>query len=798
MIRYIKMLMLSVTALTGSVLGETISGIVYDANLGAPISYAEIIVYQQKDSVQLTGTISGPEGQFGVAGLSPGTYMVEVFFLGYESRFFRDISLEANGSGADLGRINLTPTVIAAETVEVEGRKPAVTYQIDKKVISVDEKLTAVSGSAADVLENVPSVTVDNDGNVSLRGSSNFRVLIDGRPSVLDASDALQQIPASSIENIEIITNPSAKYDPEGTSGLINIIMKKNRRDTRSALANLNAGVDDRFGGDLIYDLQSEKLSVTLGLDYNRRFTDGSDVEEIETLQDGRTSFLYSEGGTTRGRISLGMRGSLAYKPGTADLLALDFRYGNGSYQSGATLEYDEWSSAAADRLRYSSLNDSERSWDYYAASMSYERRFGGKNHQLKGEIYFSRRYSDETSLNERSAPAGGIISGQRALESGPSRQLSGGLDYSRPLGGEHRLDAGYQGQFNQAEDNTGLYFFDPAAGSYVFQEAFENYTDYRRTIHALYGIYGGKWGGLGYQAGLRGEYTDRATLFGLNAPQRFAIDRADIFPSAHFSYQFSDGKQLMGSYSRRIERPRSWYLEPFITWVDAYNVRSGNPALTPEYIDSYEFGFQTFIDKTLFSTEMYYRIGRDRIERVRSVYAENVTIFTPENVGTDYALGSELMLNLDVLKPWNINLLGNLYNYRIEGMLYDRPFSRENFNWNVRFNNAFHLHRNLQLQINTQYDSPTVSSQGRQEGFFSADLALKQTLFAQFMTATLQVRDIFGTEKYERFSRGLDFYNYNLSDRESPSVMLNLRFNFNNYKQPREGGNRGGGDDDF
>ena len=160
------------------------------------------------------------------------------------------------------------------------------------------------------------------------------------------------------------------------------------------------------------------------------------------------------------------------------------------------------------------------------------------------------------------------------------------------------------------------------------FQEAYESYTDYRRTIHAIYGIYGGKWGRLGYQAGLRGEYTDRATAFGLNTPQRFAIDRADLFPSAHFSYQFSDGQQLMGSYSRRIERPRSWYLEPFITWVDAYNVRSGNPALTPEYIDSYEFGFQTFIDKALFSSELYYRIGRDRIERVRSLYAENITIF--------------------------------------------------------------------------------------------------------------------------------------------------------------------------
>lgn len=244
-----------------------------------------------------------------------------------------------------------------------------------------------------------------------------------------------------------------------------------------------------------------------------------------------------------------------------------------------------------------------------------------------------------------------------------------------------------------------------------------------------------------------------------------------------------------MASYTRRIERPRGWQLEPFETWMDANNVRQGNPDLQPEYIDSYELGFQTFIGEIVFSNEIYYRVTHNKVERIRSVYTNDpdnsdITYNSVENVGKDYALGSEFMFVLDPLEMWNINLMGNLYNYKIEGVLYDESFSRESFTWNTRLNNVLKISQGTSLQFNLSYNSSSVSSQGKREGFFSTDAAFKQELFNRKLSLTIQVRDIFSTAKYESTTQGPDFYSYNQFTRESPMVMLNLRYNFNNFKQ--------------
>jgi len=273
-----------------------------------------------------------------------------------------------------------------------------------------------------------------------------------------------------------------------------------------------------------------------------------------------------------------------------------------------------------------------------------------------------------------------------------------------------------------------------------------------------------------------------------------YKIDRIDYFPTLHISYGAQDGQQMMASYTRRIDRPRGYYLEPFETWMDAYNVRKGNPGLSPQYIDSYEFGYQTFLGNNLLSTELYYRRTNNKVERVRSVYENNITLHLVENVGKDYSLGSEFLLNTDLSKKWNINFLGNFYRYRIEGILNENRFSRESYNWGLRLNNILKFTENLQLQLNGRYNSPTVSSQGRREGYFSTDIALKKDFWEKKLSATLQVRDVFGTRDYEYYSEGPDFYTYNYASYTWPNVMLNIRYNLNNYKVKREG-NRDNGD---
>jgi outer membrane receptor protein involved in Fe transport len=256
--------------------------------------------------------------------------------------------------------------------------------------------------------------------------------------------------------------------------------------------------------------------------------------------------------------------------------------------------------------------------------------------------------------------------------------------------------------------------------------------------------------------------------------PGDFKLDRIDFFPTIHGSYELPTRLQLMASYARRIRRPRDWDLQPFLTWSDAYNVERGNPALRPEFINAYDVAVQKRFGQNLVSFEAYYRETYNKIEHVRSVYKPNVILHSTENVGTDYTYGAELMFELDLLRWFSMSLTGNLYDYRVEGTLYGEPFSQGSNNWSIRANNTFRVAPSTRLQISGIYNSPTVTAQGRREGF-------------AITNAALRVRDIFGTARFESTSEGPGFYSHSEGYRKSPVVMLALNYNFNNYKPKRE-----------
>lgn len=777
--------------------GEII-GKILDSETLAPIEYANIILHSQRDSSQITGTISDANGKFTLDGLRPGRYFLEIHFIGYEIETIGNVGIRPANPVFEVDDIILSAKTIANDAVDVVDERAAISYQIDKKVINVSKQYASAAGNAADVLKNVPSVSVDIEGNVSLRGSSSFTVLIDGRPTVLDSEDALQQIPASVIDNIEIVTNPSARYDAEGTSGIINIIMKKNKLQGSSGVVNLKGGYEDKHGGDILVSYRMGKLHAYAGADYNDRDHPGSKRAEQRTLFDEISSVSLSEGESLRGRSGSGLRGGLDLNITPKDVFSLGFRYGERTRDRGSNLNYDEWTGTGINRQSYISNNNTERSGTFFALNFNYQHIFSKKSHNLTLRADFHDRNSDELSVNELLDMDNNITSGQRSSEVGPSNRLQFNLDYVQPLGKDGKLEAGYQARFGESNDRTGLFEYDLLSGNYLEQIQFRRNTEYLRNIQAMYGMFAGKSGRLGYQAGFRAEYTDRTTSI-LEDNQDFIINRWDYFPTTHFSYQLREDRQLMASYTRRIVRPRSWYLEPFITWTDAYNVRQGNPGLKPTYIDSYEAGYQMPIGSSLFSSELYYRVSHNRVERVRSVYDDNVTLTAPANVGTDYALGAELMLNSDLSKWWNINLMGNLYNYKVEGVLNERSFAEENFSWNMRLNQTLKFGSTSSVQVNSRYFSNIVTAQGEMEGFFLFDLGLKQTLINKVLTATLQVEDLFGTAKHEFIYSGQDFYIYDYSNRQSPIVMLTLNYNFNNYKNERGRNGRNGDDgDDF
>lgn len=773
--------------------GGTLTGKLYDPTGDVPIEYANVVLYSAADSAQIAGTVSNSQGVFELLRLRPGSYYLRVYYIGYRIKTIGDIHLRPPDMNVDLGTLELAKTAVESDEVEIVAERLPLTYQLDKKVINVAEFQTAASGSAVEILEKVPSVTVDVEGNVSLRGSQNFTVLIDGRPSILDPSDALQQVPAGTIETIEIITNPSAKYNPDGTSGVINIVLKKNRQTGRSGIANFNVGDTRRYGGDVLIEQKNGKYGLSLAIDYSRRSMDGTEEELFETTQQNLTSRIESDGDSRRGRTSYGVRSSVELQVGEHDAISLGGRAGFFRFGGTRNLNYNE-SVLPNAPTSFVSETDRKRSGPFYALTLTHQHLFRPKGHEWTSEIFYSRRDGDESTTGELTTLNDVMVSGQRTTEEGPNEDFRAKTDYM--VGSETlKVEAGYQFDLDLSTDRTQVLDFDTIQGRYVADPAFDNRTEFRRDLHAAYSILSGKLSHLSWQGGVRVEYTDRETRFGTNAA--YELQRWDVYPTVHLSQDVSEMLQLMGSYTRRINRPRAWYLEPFETRIDEYNVRIGNPDLKPEYIDSYEAGLQTHFGDYSLSSELYYRLTHNKVERVRSVYSEGVTLQSVENIGKDYTWGIETMVSGNLSQKFSVNVIGNLYRYRLKGTLFDEPVSRKSDNWSLRTGATIRPSRPLQIQMDGTYDSPTISSQGCREGFFTLNGSARYEFIPRRLSATLQLRDILGTAKFEESSVGPGYSNYRYSTREAPIVMLNVRYAFNHQKNERPRERRRDGDDD-
>jgi outer membrane receptor protein involved in Fe transport len=763
--------------------GGSISGNVFDSATNHAIEYANIIVLSKNDSSMITGGVTNSQGNFKLSIQKPGEFIVEIRFIGYDTER-KDVTIKPENLIIDLGNILIHPSAINLSDVVVQGDRSPVTYEIDKKVISPDQMQTVISGNAADVLANVPSVQVDVEGNVSLRGSQNFTVLIDGRPSLLDPQDALQQISATSIDKIEIITNPTAKYDAQGTSGIINIILKKNVSQGLNGIVNANAGMYDSYGGNILINYQ-DGFKINFGLDYNKRSFPGDQTQNNIYFLESDTSIINSNGEVTRGRTAFEGRAGIEFSLSENDLINFGFR--GGKRDGGMNSNQNYFQSSTTDSVIVNYLGNTKRSrrGTYYSINSNYSRYFNSLGHQLLAELVFNEQNSDEyTSTSEYDDNS--QFGGKNTTEFGPETDFRWKLDYTLPITEASKFESGYQGEIEQSDENNELYEFNPVSYEYEIQPQFTNLTKYYDDQQSLYVMYSNIFWQTNFQLGLRAEYTYRNIEVPL-VNQNFTIDRIDYFPSLHASYKLSNVNTFMASYSRRINRPGGWELEPFPTWIDANNLRIGNPDLLPEFIDSYETGIQSVLGNVSVSVEGYFRFTTNKIEAVRTALKDDVTLTTFANVGEDYSLGIELMAILDPLSFWDINFMANVYNYKIEGTIVDEPFSNESFNWQTRMNNTFKLWSSTQIQLNSNYTSPTVTSQGEWAGFFSSDLSIRQELIANILTVTLQIRDLFGTAKREYTSSSTNLYNYNYFDMHTPALMINLRYTFNNYKPSKD-----------
>jgi len=777
-----------------------ITGIILDKSTQQPMVFANVAVYSVADSSLVTGGITDDNGKFEIANLGFGDFYLEAQFIGFRKTRVPNITVNQENSTVNIGNIILNSSTVAIGEVNVVADKAAVEYKLDKKVVNVSQVISATGGNAVDVLENTPSIQVDIEGNVSLRGSSNFTVLIDGRPSVLGGSDALRQIPASALENIEVITNPSAKYEPDGTAGIINLVMKKNAMNGLNGIVNASVGTGDKYRGDFTLNYRTEKVNFFVGADWRDETGYGRMISDRETYLTDTIRYLSMDGSRDYVRSGNNFKAGtdIYFSQNTTMTLAGEF--GKSKSERGGEGNTKNYTVPGLEEIYSVSEEISNRENDFYSLNFDFQHKFNDEGHRLEASAFYSNEKGDDTEMedeilsDEDFNKTDEYLSRVWSLETEDENEFRFKLDYTNPFSENGRVEAGLQSRLEGEIESLEFREFDPETGEWIDNELYSSTTDFRRDIHAIYSTFGNKLGDLEYMAGLRGELTLRE-IKNTNAQEASSLNRFDLFPTIHMSYPVAKRTELMASYSRRINRPSGRDLDPTPNYYNRYTIRFGNPDLKPEYTNSYDLGaMQRFGDSGSFlSLDVFHRVTNNKIDRTQILGDDGIIYLYTENFDKDYATGLEITGNLAYKKWLIVNASVSMYHYRITGILNDQPFERESNNWNGRINTTLKFAENSRMQVTGYFRGPSVSAQGETKGMFYSDLSYRHEFFNKKLSATLSLRDPFGTAKYERESISDNFKNSFTWEREPRVLMLTLSYKINNFKDEPQG-NRGGG----
>ena len=760
-----------------------IVGQVFDSDLTAPIEYANVVLYALPESTQVTGTVTDKTGAFRLDGVKPGRYYVVLSFVGYRDRTMKEIEVTA-GTPLDLGRIELELKPISVPGVEASAEKPAISFEPDKKVIDVSKLPTASSGTAVDALQSAPSVKVDIDGNVTLRGSSNFTVLVDGRPTPLSSNEALRQIPAATIDKIEVITNPSVKYAPDGAAGIINVLLKKEKGRGISALANADAGLRNRYNGDALLSVRRGIVSAYAGGQLGRREAVNSSESETRTFGGGETLSVVSSGsGSWKNRYAAG-RAGLDLQFGPRDRSSISGRFGTFDGDGANRAGVEETRLPADSSRGYLNQTGWQFGSNYWFAMLDHEHQFDTTENKLTGRAVWIDRGGLNASRTEELDSTGRITTGRRVEEPGPFRELDLTLDYALLSMRIGKIDAGYAGQIQRVDQDYRLSNYNPAADSYELDGRSSHRFYGTQDIHSLYAMYGMKWKQLGVQPGLRGEYGTRHIEV-LDTALSWHAGRWDYFPSFGLSYDLPASQQLTAAYSRRIERPDPWQLRPFPVWDDAHTVSVGNPDLRPEYINSWEAGYELPFGANQISLQAYLRTTSDMVEDVTKKYPGDTAVLlqVPENIGRDRSLGLEFSASVSPAKWFSAFLTGDASDYHEDGALDGLSFSRTDFYWTSSLRLTFTLPTNTQVQLNGRFNGPSINAQGSDDAWFTAGGAVKQFLFNRALSITFRGSNMLGAPSWKSRSHGAGFTSTSTYASEGYIVALAVSYNFNNFK---------------
>ncbi|WP_456458006.1 TonB-dependent receptor domain-containing protein [Reichenbachiella sp.] len=774
-----------------------IMGQLTDSETGVPLEYASASLFSVQDSALVDGGITDMQGRFSLAP-RPGRYYLRLQFISYEQKFVNDLVLNRENKVIDLGAIKMLPDAETLDEVVVAAKRDQMQLELDKRVFNVSENLSNIGANASEIMDNLPSVSVDVDGNVSLRGSSNVRILVNGKPSGLvgiSDTDGLRSLQGDLIERIEVVTNPSARYEASGSAGIINIILKKEREKGFNGSFTTNLGYPANYGfsGSLNYRAGNFNVFGSYGINYRENEGNGYS-NRIGFGTDTLITHIDNE--RLRSSTSHTYRLGTDYYINENNILTASGMIKISDEENIANIIYHDWDVNDA-LLSNTFRKDVEKEDDdNYEYQFSYRRIMEGEGHELTADFQF--RSNDETERS--SIDSANLMTDsdqimyQRSLNVQGDKNILMQVDYVKPLADGKKMEAGYRGNIRKISSDYLVEQIDDMGDWYPY-ENFSNRFEYDENVHAAYGIFENKMDRWGYQLGLRVEQTLIST-YQRETDQANDKRYFNAFPSAFLSYKFDKMKSVQASYSRRISRPRFWYLNPFSSFSDPRNIRTGNTDLDPEYADSYELGWLYNLEKASIYLGGYYRYTTGVIERIETSEDGISTVSTPYNIGTENAYGIETNFSVDPLDWLNINGNANFYRAITKGEYKDVILERDTYTARFRLNNKVKINK-VNIQVSGWYRAPENTTQGKRKAMYAMDLGANMDVMKGNGTLVFFVRDVLNSRKYRSSTFSTNFIEESEYQRRGRQLGMSFTYRINQKKSRSKGGRNGGDDMD-
>ncbi|MCX6275944.1 MAG: TonB-dependent receptor family protein [Bacteroidetes bacterium] len=759
-----------------------VTGSVYDSLTQKPAEFASVALMRIRDSVPVAGTLTDHKGNFTMTEVPFGRFILKISSIGYSNYSGTPLFIKPEETTLELGKIFIRPNIKRLKEVEVAGEKSEFINTLDRKVYNLDKNIVNTGGTATEVLRNIPSVTVDIDGNISLRGSGNVNVLIDGKPSGITGATrqaVLQQIPASGIDRIEVITNPSAKYDADGMAGIINIVTKKDKLKGLNANISLGVGSNEKYNLALGGNYRSSKFNVYTNYSFRHEKRAQTSESIRENLYGPAITYNLNQSHGNNLNDAHVLKGGLDYYLSESMTLGIGATASIREENRPEYINYqfeDEARVVTSSFIRENEDEGKNNSIDY---NLDFKKTF----RKSKAEWTASALYS---SAERKSKDVFNTFTDlhELTLKQFQNNETANSIttvqtDYSLPLNTNSKLEAGWKSILRKIDAASDGVNFSPASDTYTSDPRFNDHFIYDEGIHAGYLIYSGRFRKFDYQLGVRGEdylNSGKSETSSLN----FENEYLNIYPSGFLKYNISKNQEVQVSYSRRVNRPESRTLNPFIDYGDTLNVRKGNPEVKPEYVDSYEMSYLKNFDKHSVNVTVYYRYTHNLITRYRFLdQSTNVTTSTFINFSSSENAGAEIVIKNQIGEAISIMTSGNVFQNKINGSNVEAELQSTSTNWNARMTINAKLAKNTSLQLSGMYMAPAVQPQGSFKGMSGVDAGIRQELWKGRGSLSLNVNDIFNTRKMVIRNIGDGYISDMTRTRESRVAMLNFSYRF-------------------